>query len=173
MSRIRIVKGTYTKITHGEHNMYSNESIITTAGNKITEIGVNKGVSYGSPRFAPAPEINSKCVVHFRAKDGWKGEDYGFDWMRLGETSSFGDANYEDIVTKQYTDSTFTVLEKDINAYNGSFKKSPPLYAKLRKIYGVYDIPWRKKADGSPQNYFCSWLSLYPHHRLRIKKQKN
>ncbi len=162
MSRTRIVKGTYTKISQEDHNMYSQESIISRAIKWISEKGDAKGVSHGTPSNPPAPEIKAKCIVHFRPKDGWKGEEYGFDWMRLGETSNFGDVNYEDIVTKQYTDNTFTKLERDINTYTGSFKKSSTLYTKLRQVYGVYDIPWKKKADGSPENYFCSWLSLYP-----------
>ncbi|REC46835.1 zinc metalloprotease [Chryseobacterium pennipullorum] len=162
MSRTRIVKGTYNKITHEDHNMYSQESIISRAYKWITEKGNAKGVSFGKAGDPPPSEIRAKCVVHFRAKDGWRGEDYGFDWMRLGETSNFGDVNYENIVAKQYTDSTYATLERDINEYDGSFKKDPVLYSKLKQEYGVYSIPWKKKADGTPENYYCSWLSLYP-----------
>lgn len=128
MSRTRIVKGTYTKISEKGHTMYSNESIISNAVKWISEVGEKLGISYGTPANPPPTEIKAKCVVHFRSKVGWKGEDYGFDWMRLGETSVFGDTNYENIVAKQYTNSTHTTLVTDINAYNGSFQKSPTLY---------------------------------------------
>lgn len=168
MSRTRIVKGTYTKISQEGHSMYSNENIITIAGNSITETGVKDGVSYGIPKYAPGIELPAKCLVQFRAKDHWKGEDYGFDWMRLGETSNFGDKNYKEVVAEQYKkskdkkDKAFTTLETDPNEYEGDFKTSSSLFARLRNEYGVYSIPWKKKADGSAEDYFCSWLSLYP-----------
>ncbi|WP_250252802.1 hypothetical protein [Chryseobacterium sp. Marseille-Q3244] len=57
MSRTRIVKGSYTKISQEGHSMYSNENIITTAGNSITEIGVKNGVSYGEPKDPPKPPM--------------------------------------------------------------------------------------------------------------------
>jgi len=162
MSRTRIVKGTYTKISQEDHNMYSQESIISRAMKWISEKGNAKGVSHNTPSDPPPSEIKAKCIVHFRSKNGWQGEDYGFDWMRLGETSNFGDVDYENIITKQYTDATYTTLESNINEYDGSFKKAPVLYSKLKQIYGVYSIPWKKKADGTLENYYCSWLSLYP-----------
>lgn len=162
MSHTRIIKGKLTEMVKGEYNMFAKDNITFNSAKQVTDTGLAKGVSYGSPKLPPAPEITAKCMVHFRAKKGWQGEEYGFDWMRLGETSNFGDTKYEDIVAKQYTDNTYKTLEKDINKYEGSFKKSPTLFSNLRKMYGVYDIPWRKKSDGTLENYFCSWLSLYP-----------
>ncbi|AZB08656.1 hypothetical protein EG344_07305 [Chryseobacterium sp. G0162] len=174
MSRTRIVKGSYTKISQEGHSMYSNENIITTAGNSITEIGVKNGVSYGIPKYAPAIDLTAKCFVQFRPKNNWKGEDYGFDWMRLGETTNFGDKHYKDLVADQYKkkknkkEKALTILETDINEYEGDFKVSSSMFARLRNEYGVYSIPWRKKADGNAEDYFCSWLSLYP---TRIKDE--
>ena len=174
MSRTRIVKGSYTKISQEGHSMYSNENIITTAGNSITEIGVKGGVSYGIPKYAPAIYLTAKCFVQFRPKNNWKGEDYGFDWMRLEETTNFGDKHYKDLVADQYKkkknkkEKALTILETDINEYEGDFKVSSSMFARLRNEYGVYSIPWRKKADGNAEDYFCSWLSLYP---TRIKDE--
>lgn len=170
MSRTRIVKGTYNKITEEDHNMYSQESIVSRALKWFTEKGEAKGVSFGKAGDPPPSEIRAKCVVHFRSKSGWQGEDYGFDWMRLGETSNFGDVNYEDIVAKQYTDATYATIETNINEYDGSFKKDAALYSKLKQVYGIYSIPWKKKADGTLESYFCSWLSLYP---SQIKDKTN
>ncbi|MBV6881831.1 hypothetical protein NG800_018245 [Epilithonimonas ginsengisoli] len=172
MSRTRFVKGTYTKVSQNGHSMYSNESIISNAVKWVSEVGEKLGISYGAPANPPPTEIKAKCVVHFRSKDGWKGEDYGFDWMRIGETSVFGDTNYEDIVAKQYTDSTHTTPVTDINAYNGSFQKSPTLYSNLGRVYGVYNIPWKKKADGTVEKYYCSWVSLYPSQIKNSRTQK-
>lgn len=57
MSRTRIVKGIYTKISQEGHNMYSNQNINTTARNAITETGAGNGVSYGEPKDPPKPPI--------------------------------------------------------------------------------------------------------------------
>ncbi|MGE8552782.1 MAG: hypothetical protein ACN6OB_02455 [Chryseobacterium jejuense] len=53
MSRTRIVKGTYTKISQEGHSMYSNENIITSAGESVTETGVEQGIKYGDPDDSP------------------------------------------------------------------------------------------------------------------------
>ena len=60
MSRTRIVKGTYTKISAKGHNMYSNENIITTAGKFVTEEGTEKGLSLGLPKSAPKLEYTDE-----------------------------------------------------------------------------------------------------------------
>lgn len=53
MSRTRIVKGTYTKISQEGHSMYSKGNIITSAGESVTETGVEQGVKYGDPEDSP------------------------------------------------------------------------------------------------------------------------
>ncbi|BAP30296.1 uncharacterized protein CHSO_1259 [Chryseobacterium sp. StRB126] len=53
MSRTRIVKGTYTKISQEGHSMYSRENIITSAGESVTETGVEQGIKYGDPEDPP------------------------------------------------------------------------------------------------------------------------
>jgi len=60
MSRTRIVKGTYTKISAKGHSMYSSESIITTASNFVTEEGIEKGLSIGLPKSAPKLEYTDE-----------------------------------------------------------------------------------------------------------------
>ena len=60
MSRTRIVKGTYTKISAKGHSMYSNESIITTATNFVTEEGTENGLSIGLPKSAPKLEYTDE-----------------------------------------------------------------------------------------------------------------
>jgi len=53
MSRTRIVKGTYTKITGGDHSMYAKGNIVTTAGKSINEIGKGNGITYNMPKSPP------------------------------------------------------------------------------------------------------------------------
>ena len=105
MSRTRIVKGTYTKISHEGHSMYSNANIITNAGAAITETGEKDGVSYGDPKNPPAGEIKAKCIVMFRPHANWSGE-FGFDWLRAGDTGTKGDTWYRNIVGKYRNSST-------------------------------------------------------------------
>jgi hypothetical protein len=102
--------------------------------------------------------ITAKCVVHFRPKKDWKGQGYGFDWMRLGDTGDFGDIQpYIDIVSKQYVSTAPNAnLEMDKNECGGDFRPNRILYNSLSTEYHPYlNISMLKQ-------YFCSWLSLFP-----------
>lgn len=114
-------------------------------------------------RVIIGPVIPAKVAVHFRPKDDWKGE-FGFDWMRIGDTNLFNDANYKAIVSKQYEKGTNT-LETDGNVYKGDFKKDKTLYNLLKNDYNTHTIPWKtttKNGVKVAENYFVPWLSLYP-----------
>lgn len=63
MSRIRIVKGTITKTTGGDHNIYSDGNIVYNSGKTITETS-DVGITYGEPKSPPPPS-----KLHFT--DGW------------------------------------------------------------------------------------------------------
>lgn len=49
MTRTRVVKGIYTKITKGDHHMFAQGNIVTSAGETINQLGTEKGVSHGQP----------------------------------------------------------------------------------------------------------------------------
>lgn len=66
MSRTRIVKGTYTKVSEKGHSMYSNESIISNASKVVTQDGTEKGVFLGSPK-APPKTKKIRDIVMFVA----------------------------------------------------------------------------------------------------------
>ena len=160
--------------------------VLVEADNKIEEVTV-KGKYKQQVGIDPLPKtgrsvsivqetsiaieealIEAKCIVQFRPKNNWKGEDYGFDWLRLAETSDFGDIYYKEIIAEQYKESALTNLVTDVNEYNGYFKTSESLFNKLKQEYGVFSVPWKKNKDGKNDEYFCSWLSLYPQ---KIKDQ--
>ncbi|SCY49484.1 hypothetical protein SAMN02927916_2296 [Flavobacterium anhuiense] len=176
MSRIRIVGGTITKNSSGNHYMYSDGNITFNATGFIHETAESH--TYGFPINAPKPELPAKCIVHFRPKKNWLGEDYGFDWMRIGDSNlingqtTFGDNNYKNIVAKQYTDNTFGTLVTDRNECYGIFKNDQILYNKLTNIYDAHNIPWKEIDDGTgncvPEQYYCSWLSMYPNTKATI-----
>ncbi|WP_027388593.1 hypothetical protein [Chryseobacterium gregarium] len=48
MSRTRIVQGSYSKVTGGDHNMSSEGKIVSNASNEIRENGTGSGVTYGN-----------------------------------------------------------------------------------------------------------------------------
>lgn len=56
MSRIRIVGGTITKTTGGDHNIYTKGTITYTSGKTITETS-DVGITYGEPKDPPNPKI--------------------------------------------------------------------------------------------------------------------
>lgn len=57
MSRTRIVKGEYLKISAKNHNMFSEENIVTNAMRNIHEKGDETGESFGSPQDPPKPPV--------------------------------------------------------------------------------------------------------------------
>jgi uncharacterized protein YcnI len=82
-------------------------------------------------------KVPEKCIVKFRPKAGWTGE-FGFDWIRDGQTSLSGDTDYATVVA----DNKFTTLR---DGYYDTFKSS-----------------WKKDKDGNDYVYVTPWLSLFP-----------
>ena len=74
MSRSRMCRGTITKITGGQHSMYSEKEIITTSGKCIAETGDEKGLSFNSPKDIPrleeAKNEDIKREVYLTFDDG-------------------------------------------------------------------------------------------------------
>ncbi|ABQ06273.1 hypothetical protein [Flavobacterium johnsoniae] len=52
MSRIRLVRGTITKTTGGDHNIYSEGNIVYNSGQAVTETS-DTGIKYGDPKDIP------------------------------------------------------------------------------------------------------------------------
>ncbi|WP_419489223.1 hypothetical protein [Chryseobacterium bernardetii] len=159
MSRMRIVKGTYTKISQEGHSMYSNENIITTAGAAITETGASDGVSYGNPSKPPAGKVVAKCMVKFRPHDKYKDNpDFGFDWLREGDSGQLGDNWFGAVMGKYYEADNVTVF-KNGNSWNTNFHKDPNMYDKKLKSYKSLSISW-KKINKKPYLYPIPVLAL-------------
>ncbi|MGU3373615.1 hypothetical protein [Chryseobacterium sp. M5A1_1a] len=157
MSRTRIVKGTYTKISHEGHSMYSNANIITNAGAAITETGEKDGVSYGDPKNPPAGEIKAKCIVMFRPHANWSGE-FGFDWLRAGDTGTKGDTWYRTIVGK-YRNPATKALQQIYS--NGTFVKEAAEYDKLLNKFNNMTIFWKPKVNQKPYLYPVPYMTIY------------
>lgn len=56
MSRVRIVGGTITKTTGGDHNIYSDGNIVYNSGTAVAETS-DVGIKYGEPKNPPRQEI--------------------------------------------------------------------------------------------------------------------
>jgi hypothetical protein len=67
MSRSRIVRGTYTKVSKGNHNMFSEESIISSAGQKVQQKGADQGIEHKDPLTPkqPADSVNVYVGMFF------------------------------------------------------------------------------------------------------------
>ena len=108
-------------------------------------------------------------IVHFRPQyldktKAWAGE-FGFDWMRIGDTTLFGDHKYEDIVGKQYQKwSRFRVLATGMDTHEGEFGKNDAvddqLFEDLKKTYKSFNPIWIASGVYSYKEYLIPWMSL-------------
>lgn len=97
MSRTRIVKGKITEIVGGDLQYYSEADITEYAADTYNEKSGTNILHAGNPEKAPAGEILSKCMVRFRPSEKYVGQ-YGFDWIRVGDTNLSGDTPYKNII---------------------------------------------------------------------------
>ena len=82
-------------------------------------------------------KVPEKCIVAFRPKAGWSGE-FGFDWLREGDTTLTGDKDYATVVGNN----KFTTLRSS--------------------HYETFTSPWKKDAANAPYVYTIPWLTLFP-----------
>ncbi|MCT4666046.1 MAG: hypothetical protein N4A45_12530 [Flavobacteriales bacterium] len=90
---------------------------------------------------------SSKVLVEFRPGTKYQG-DFGFDWIRNGDTKKAGDIDYKNIIG-EYT--------------NRVFKKDPKEYDKLMKTFGTENNPLDKT-----KNYISPFLSIYPNKKATL-----
>jgi hypothetical protein len=77
MSRIRIVQGTITKTTAGDHNIYTDGSIVYNSGTTVTQTS-DIGINYGDePKDAPKKEGVKEIEVQTKLGLGSKNDNSG------------------------------------------------------------------------------------------------
>ncbi|WP_294245414.1 phage baseplate assembly protein V [uncultured Chryseobacterium sp.] len=93
-------------------------------------------------------KMDGRCLVHFRPKENWKGEDYGFDWVRAGDTDLKGDHDYLEIMGEYV---------------NKVFVKDESAYRRLISTFShyVYDHT-DENGNRVKRSYAFPYLSLYP-----------
>lgn len=170
MSRIRNVKGHITEMVGGDYKIYSASDIVESATDKFHETA-DEGLFFGEPEDPPTPpdnpakmKIEGQVLVHFRPHKNWKGE-FGFDWLRVGDTKLFNDNKLYKIVGYQYEDSKCTTKVMDPNKYNGYFRADETMFSSLKRNYKSFIIPWKTHKDAKTkqkvvEEYFVPWLSI-------------
>jgi hypothetical protein len=146
--KIRIVKGTITKTTGGNHNIYSNGDIIYNAGGFINEYAEN-GFVYGDPEDAPLPKFFDRIINvngHFYNKDGsFEGKLNEPDFEgRVDDVyvcdgkSTKKDKNGNDVLTYN---NTKLLKENEVNITHEKF------IILTSTVYGESSFPYFKKDD--------------------------
>jgi len=153
---IEIAGGAITEKIDGDYDIYSGRHIINTAGKSVIETGKERGVSFGEPKSPAPPVLKSKCMILFRPYSGWSGE-FGFDWIRAGDTGQKGDTWYKDIIGN-YRDSGGNL--HDLYDGVGGFKQDTKKYDKLITTFKSFIVPWKPKIHGNPYLYITPVLSL-------------
>ncbi|MBD3903775.1 type VI secretion system Vgr family protein [Chryseobacterium muglaense] len=128
------VAGTQKLFMHSDQNTIVNSKGVVDMHGKQGNNQTNKAQPYKKiPIY-----MDGRCFVSFRPKTSWNGK-YGFDWMRLGDTSLPGDTR--------------------ANAY----KFISTDYNKLKTAYQQRTFT-RKDSRGRriTFTYFVPWLTLYP-----------
>lgn len=137
--------------------------VYPSAGNEVYVYSIDN-LFFFSSEYSAYQIFSEKYLqikAEFRIQQPYNGE-FGFDWMRIGDTSASGDVVYSEIVGKQYEDSTYTNVVKDINKYDGYFKKIPDLYKKLQREYLWFPMQWEANKI---IRYYLPILNIYPPHQ--------
>ncbi len=111
---------------------------------KVEHNGVSK--KSNTLQIIPKP----KATLHFRPHSGWSGE-FGFDWMRIEDTSIDGDVDYEQNVGEYGA----------VYATQPGAVFTPKDYNLLENEYNPTNINNRKDAAGNPIQYYTPWLTIY------------
>ncbi|MBL4745667.1 MAG: hypothetical protein JKY08_04805 [Flavobacteriaceae bacterium] len=113
----------------------NSKGIVETKGDKG-----NKQTNKASKYNIALTEITAKCMVDFRPNSSYTGE-YGFDWMRMGDTGGIGDTWYAKIIGEY---EGFWNFNKQIYD-GGKFKVKDWAYDRLMNKFRQMFIPWKKE----------------------------
>ena len=110
MSKITIIGGDLIEKIGGSYKIYTRDNF-EISSNKQIIFNAKEGIKYGVALPPLLPEVEAKCIVHFRPKS-WKGE-YGFDWFREKNDEISDNENYEKLVGRyyQFSDKEMSKLE--------------------------------------------------------------
>ncbi len=150
------VAGTEKLLVHSDRNATLNSkgvlSVKGEQGNKYT----NKAEEYEVQDPTPIVE-NAIAIVHFRPKEGWKGE-FGFDWFREKTDFIKDSENYQELIGKYYIQDPkkeFRKYEKRMKDPN--YDKSQDILnntKSMRYLFIADSNSWYIKTDSTNSEYF-------------------
>ncbi|MBJ2123196.1 phage baseplate assembly protein V [Flavobacterium sp. IB48] len=156
------VAGSQKLLMHSDENTVVNSKGVVDLHGKKGNNHTNKPVKY---KYVPV-YIDERCLVHFRPKNDWDGNGYGFDWIRTGDTAIPGDVYYGQIMGKYgsiYASQPGAVMAKDKNEF-----------IKLMSLFDPHVFTSKdKNGKKTKLNYCVPWLSLYPQTILKNVKQSD
>jgi hypothetical protein len=120
----------------------------------IVEYNTDGTYSLTVESFKQKEYIPSRCIVNFRPNRDWGGE-YGFDWLREGDTGYKGDLKYEGHIGSYgitYATEPGAIFTPD-NILFQTFKNL---------IFDPVTIQWKKTPAGNVFYSPCAWLSIFP-----------
>jgi len=111
-------------------------------------------------------QIEPKCLVHFRPHSNYNGE-FGFDWVRLGDSGNKGDVWYKNI-TGYYN--TPKKADGSYDFCNPKFVQSTKEYDNLVfSEYRRFSVPWKTTNEEAPYIYPIPYMTLLPEYSAKLK----
>lgn len=131
----------------------------STSGSNTPGQAIYPSQSPTPKTFEPKVRHKSEVVVHFRPHSKWKGEEYGFDWMRITDTKFIGDVLYKNNVGKHgdVNGSESVAVTKP-----ASIDPNGTNYMKLEMDYSPICIDKEvNKKTNRPNTYYTPFLTLH------------
>ncbi|MBD8082193.1 zinc metalloprotease [Chryseobacterium caseinilyticum] len=165
MSRIRIVQGKIFE-SIGEDFTYYSESHINEYSDEYHSEKSEKLIKKdGNPSKPPAGEITAKCLIQFRPHNNWHGE-YGFDWVRVGDTGQAGDKKWYRDIMGNYT---YPKTKYGFDYCNPTFHNKTSEYDRLvTSEFRKMIVSWKKNGR-YPFYYVVPYLSLLPSYTAKLQ----
>lgn len=99
----------------------------------MSETAFNSFV-YDLPSRIPVRKTGAKVIVEFRTSGSYQGE-YGFDWIRMGDSGRLGDTWYANIMGNEFTSDRDLIVDKTKRVYDN--------YASHLFRTKRFVIPWK------------------------------
>lgn len=96
----------------------------------------------------PTVNVFAGCVVHVRPYRDWKGENFGFDWMRRDDSHIKGDIKYAENMGKLWISRGGNRIPQDnMNSMDGSFQKDATMFRNLERTHfpNPTEIEWLRE----------------------------
>ena len=153
------VAGTEKLFMHSDEEATVNSKGVAQLHGEKRNNYSNKATDYETEK----EEIETKCVVYFRPHNNWSGE-FGFDWVRTGDTGRVGDKKWYRKIVGKNRDSRGNISNSN---YGNNIQPDPNEYTKLLREYKVFKINFLNDF------YVTPWISLYKGRKAKLSLKLN